>query len=327
MLVQSYPYRGDIDTQKMRALLVAMRSTFGHGCWHVGDLTWRLFLHSRKYDLGQTVRLWQAPNDELLGFMIFSPPAAQIGFELQVCAEAKNQGIEDQMLDWLLAQWHDAMKTMPDPSGGTLHTDVGVYEDDGNYIAALERRGFTRSNTTGALLLYPLDEPLPQVTLPQGFTIRPVAGKHEAAARAATHRAAFDSTRMTEKAYLRLMQTPGYDPELDLVAVAPGGLLAAFGVVWIDSINKVGEFEPLGTHPDFRQKGLARAVLAEGLRRMKAQGAENAIVGPVDDAIALLLYQSIGFRAIKRTCSYIKELGCSASDTKTPNAAAKNAPA
>lgn len=60
----------------------------------------------------------------------------------------------------------------------------------------------------------------------------------------------------------------------------------------------VGLFEPVSTHPDFQGKGLGKAVMAEGLRRMKAAGMSTAVVGfDPNNAATLALYTSMDFRA------------------------------
>jgi ribosomal protein S18 acetylase RimI-like enzyme len=62
-------------------------------------------------------------------------------------------------------------------------------------------------------------------------------------------------------------------------------------------VNKVGLFEPVGTHPDFQRKGLGKALLTEALRRMKAEGMETAIVSTyVDSPAANRIYESVGFK-------------------------------
>lgn len=66
--------------------------------------------------------------------------------------------------------------------------------------------------------------------------------------------------------------------------------------IWFDEGNGVGLFEPVATHPDFQGKGLSKAVMAEGMRRMKAAGMKRAIVGfDPNNAAALALYTSMGF--------------------------------
>ena len=79
---------------------------------------------------------------------------------------------------------------------------------------------------------------------------------------------------------------------------SPDGRGASACTIWFDPVNAVGLFEPVGTHPDFQGKGLGKAVMAEGMRRMKAAGMRRAIVGfDPNNAAALALYTSLGFRA------------------------------
>ena len=223
--------------------------------------------------------------------------------ELQVHPRLRGHGLEEEMLDWVELQCLQATAACH------LVTDVGVYEDDQGQTTALERRGFRRTDDEGVLFIYPLDEPVPEPSLPGGFVARPVAGEQEAAARAAAHRDAFDSTRVTDEAYLRLMRTPGYDRDLDVAIVAPDGTIAAFCQGWLDPANRVGEFEPVGTRSAFRRLGLAQAAVLAGLRRMQAGGAVSAVVGPVDasEEAAMRLYQTAGFRPTCRTYGYARE--------------------
>ena len=300
------PYRGQTDTERMWNLLVSMRASGIHSCWHVGDLVWRLFLQSLQHDLGQTFRLWDDAAGSLAGFAVWTPSryrAGVIAFEFQVHPQLCGRGLEEEMLDWVEAQRPQATAACH------LVTDVGVYEDDRGQIAALEERGFVRTNDEGVLFSYPLDELVAEPLLPVGFVARPLIGEQEAGARAAAHRDTFDSTRVTDEAYLRLMRTPGYDRDLDTVIVAPDGTIAAFCLGWLDPANRVGEFEPVGTRQAFRRQRLGQAAVLAGLWRMRARGAESVVVGPVDadEEGAMRLYQSVGFRPICRTYSYARE--------------------
>ena len=305
MAFQSHFYLGQADTERMRDLLASMRTCGGHACWHVGDLVWRLFLQSLRHDLGRTFCLWDDADGRLAGFAVWTPSryrAGVVSFELQVHPRLRGRGVEEEMLDWVEAQ-------CPQATVSHLVTDVGVYEDDHGQIAILERRGFRRTDNDGVLFIYPLDEPIAESSLPSGFIARPVAGEEEAGARAAAHRDAFDSTRVTDEAYLRLMRTPGYDRDLDTVVVASDGTMAAFCLGWLDPVNQVGEFEPVGTRQAFRRQGLGQSVVLAGLWRMQARGAKSVVVGPVDagEEAAMRLYQSAGFRPICQVYGYAKE--------------------
>jgi len=115
--------------------------------------------------------------------------------------------------------------------------------------------------------------------------------------------------RRRTEAYRQLMGAPGYDLNLDIVTVAPDGRFASFALGWMDSLNNVGEFEPVGTRPEFQGKGLGKAVLLEGLRRMKARGVTEAIVYvEAENPAAQRLYASVGFRPVNRIYTYVKDV-------------------
>jgi ribosomal protein S18 acetylase RimI-like enzyme len=130
----------------------------------------------------------------------------------------------------------------------------------------------------------------------------------------ACHRAGFGSEVMTAETRRATLGAPAYRPELDLVAEAPDGRLAAFAVFWLNPSNRgqsgerEGQVEPAGTHPDFRRRGLATTLLSEGFRRLKAAGAAVAIVetdtfrGP-----ARHLYESVGLTFHHEAVGYVGE--------------------
>ena len=120
----------------------------------------------------------------------------------------------------------------------------------------------------------------------------------EAAARATVLGLAFEAPPFVDW-YQKLMRSPGYDMDLDLVAVAPDGHFGAFAQIWVDQVNNVGQFEPVGTAPNARRLGLAQAVLSEGLRRMQSRGMQTAIViVEAAEQAACQLYTSVGFETV-----------------------------
>ena len=56
--------------------------------------------------------------------------------------------------------------------------------------------------------------------------------------------------------YARLMRLPGYERDLDVVAVAPDGVIAAYVNGWTDPLNRIGDFGPVGARPAYRRQGL-----------------------------------------------------------------------
>ena len=103
------------------------------------------------------------------------------------------------------------------------------------------------------------------------------------------------------------MQLPGYHRELDIVTVTPDGIIAAYVNGWIDPINKIGDFGPVGALPAFRRLGLTRAALLEGLHRMKVHGMNRVCISTgVTNIPAIRLYESVGFRIVNKYLDYAR---------------------
>lgn len=91
----------------------------------------------------------------------------------------------------------------------------------------------------------------------------------------------------------------------DLEVESPDGTLAAFTTIWLDDVNSVGLFEPVGTEPEFQRQGLARAVMSEGLHRMRVAGMRTAQVEhEITNAPAAALYESLGFTVAYETLGF-----------------------
>ena len=146
--------------------------------------------------------------------------------------------------------------------------------------------------------------------LPDGYRLRHVRLPQDAAARVEVHRAAFAPSRMTLEKYATLAGMPRYAEDGDLVVEAPDGTLAAFAMVWWSPDAGVGEFEPVGTHPDHQRRGLGRAVNLAGLHRLRDLGAVDALVfSRTTNAASEALYRSVGFEAVTHHRAWTRPLG------------------
>lgn len=278
--ISSRAYAGDKDLQALMQFLVDLRARHPTQRWHVGDLIWRMF-YSSLFDPAQNVRLWHNQNGRLVGFGWLYPPNA-------VDLHTADVGLLPEMIAWGRAcAGQDALYVV------TLDTNEAE-------IDLLTASGFVPEPAYGVHLRRTLQDEIPRSVLPAGFILRPLAGEHEVEARALLHQQAFESQAVTVEGYHNVTRAPLYDSALDLVVVAPDGRLAAFCLCWLDEVNKVGLVEPVGTHPEFRRMGLARAVMLEGLRRMRARGMEAAILASAaDNKASLALYAGLGFDEVE----------------------------
>jgi ribosomal protein S18 acetylase RimI-like enzyme len=144
--------------------------------------------------------------------------------------------------------------------------------------------------------------------LPTGFRFRTAEEVGpEAAVRA--HVDAWGASAYTRQAYEDVRQTAAYRGDLHVLVEAPDGTMASSTIMWLDEANKTVEFEPVGTHPEYRRLGLARAMMLHGMHLARVAGAIHATVvclGAPGHPAARGLYYSLGFRELSRDAPLIK---------------------
>jgi ribosomal protein S18 acetylase RimI-like enzyme len=181
-------------------------------------------------------------------------------------------------------------------------------------VPLLEQRGYTRGEWPEFQRRCRLDAPIPDVPLPPGFTVRALGDGAELLERCYASGLAFHpkeiryavDNRADASWYRSIQSAPLYRRDLDLVALAPDGAVAAFCTIWLDDVNRTGVFEPVGTVPAYQRRGLGKAVMTEGLRRLKRMGARMAFVGSYSEA-AGALYESVGFTDFELLEPWLRE--------------------
>jgi ribosomal protein S18 acetylase RimI-like enzyme len=300
----------------MYALLMEGRSqTNDWRYWHVGELAFGFFMIDCHLDPRKHVRVWHA-KDRAVGYAMLGDDAY---FDWQVLPDYEGEGIEDEALAWALGLLAELRAGDAERWKGPMM--VGTRIDNAERIAFLEEHGFRRGEYVEVNMLRSLGEELPQEALPPeaspppalpgGFRVRSLAGDAaEVADRAAAHREVWypwTVGEVTDEQYARFMRMPGYDRDLDVVAVAPDGTIAAYVNGWLDPVNKIGDLGPVGARVAYRRQGLTRAVLLECMRRMKARGMDRVCVSTGEDNVAARgLYESIGFRIVNRYVEYAR---------------------
>lgn len=73
-------------------------------------------------------------------------------------------------------------------------------------------------------------------------------------------------------------EQPNFNPKLALFLVAPGGDYAAHCGIWYSPDTKICYVEPVATIPEYRKRGLGKAVVLEAINRCNNMGAQKAIV-------------------------------------------------
>ncbi len=298
--VTSRPYENEADLQRMYALLLESRSRTNHWrYWHVGELAFTFFMIDCHLDPRRHVRLWR-DGDKLVGYATLNDDPF---FDWQVLPEYEGRGIEFEALAWADDLVAELRAEDAERWKGLLV--VGTRIDNAERIAFLEQHGFQRREYVEVNMLRSLAAPIGEQPLPSGYEIRSLSESvDEVSRRAEAQREVWRPWTVgdvTDEQYARFTRMPGYDQDLDVVAVAPDGTIAAYVNGWLDPVNKIGDFGPVGAREAYRRQGLTRAVLLEGLRRMKARGMDRVCVSTGEGNVAARgLYESVGFRIVNR---------------------------
>lgn len=173
--------------------------------------------------------------------------------------------------------------------------EVLVDDNDAELIGVLAGAGLVTDQRSGTTWM-DAENRAAAAPLPEGFVL--------------VDRAVQTSTphpmrrRNGEEVEARLRQCSLYDPALDLAVSAADGQVAGYALFWFDPFTKVGMLEPMRVEDEYQRRGLARAMLAAGLDRLKARGAQRIKVGYSTDA-ARALYVGAGFRVTSTNTAYV----------------------
>lgn len=259
---------------------------------HVGDLAW--WLH-RGNERDWKRRLW-FDGEHCVAWAWLWPPAS---LDYEVHRDHRGGELHREVLAWFESE----------AAAGPSLTTFAL-ETDEQWLALLRECGYTRSESWYAYHVQDLDGELVEPAVAEGFTLRTVRTEADFRERVALHRAVWAPSRLTEDGYRKVTQAWPYRADLDCVVEAPDGSFVAYVLCWYDDDNGVGEFEPVGTHPDHRRRGLGAAVCRYALTRLRAEGARQAVVyagGRDEDERSRALYESVGFRRLTRSLEHRKE--------------------
>lgn len=291
--VRMRPYR-DADLLPLQETVAAWIAEVGRcGYDHIGELPHRIYENLRgRRPVGELVQVWE-DGPGIVGLGI----SGRFGeaFDVFAAPALRGSAAEEQML-------RVAAETTAGVSA-RAYVGTDVFDCDTARIALLERLGFARFRVWDDVRERPLGGALPEATAP-GFTVRS-ATVEDADGLAEARNASFGEDWTGALYRDEVMARPGYDPAREIAAVAPDGRIAAFTVYWVDGRNRIGHFEPVGTHSAFQRRGLARAVMVEAMARMAGAGIATVTVNHnADNEAARRLYESLGFTKKHETYGY-----------------------
>jgi mycothiol synthase len=296
------PYSGDSDIQLLQDFnAAAIALTNGCGYLHPGDIPHYLFNGNKFFDPADVLSIWE--DDAGVAAWLLVGPRHK-AYDAQIRPDLRGNSLERTVL------MHGAERLVALMQRHNIDSEriyADAFQCDTTRSRLLFELGWELEARSSYILNRALLKEIGEPVLPEGFRIRSVRGVEEAPAVAGVHLAAFEKAEWTPELYRKVMESPGYAAERELVVEAPDGILAAFTVTWYDELNKTGYFEPVGVHKDYQRRGLGKALLFHGMRRMVAAGMKFATVANFSSNIgARELYKSCGFKPWHALDSYSK---------------------
>lgn len=293
MTLSMRAFQNDEDYWRIRAFLreVFLLNDRQELSWQVARLDyWRYFGNEclEHYALDQAIRFWETADGQIVATLM---PEGRGTAYLQVHPQFRTPELEEDML-------REAEATLAEPGeDDRRHLTVWAHQHDALRQQILVKRGYIRGDWPEYQRGRSLDIPIPDTVPPPGYTIRSLGDVSEVPARSWVSWRAFHPDEPEDayigwEWYLHIQRCPLYRRDLDLVAVAPDGELAAITTLWYDDVTRTGYFEPVGTSPEHQRRGLGKAIMCEGLRRLRNLGGVYATVAGYSEA-ANALYASV----------------------------------
>jgi len=225
-----------------------------HENWYYASM----YLEPREYFTSR-VQLWRDDSGKLGGFCIRYYDTTHLVLDP---ALEKDGALKESMLDWAENHW----------AGQNGALEVLAYEQDIEQRRLLAGRGYLDEGYVSWLRVYDLTGEIPSAALPPGFHFATLAETGARDERIALEQAVWKRPDLDEAWFRGKSSSPYYSLDWDILAVSPQRELAAFVVVWVDWAQHSAEIDPMGTHPDYRHQGIARAIVVEALQRLAAAG-------------------------------------------------------
>jgi mycothiol synthase len=254
---------------------------------------WHGILNMKDGTLETDVFIWEAPDGRMAAVLNREAPGSVF---LQVHPEMRSAELEEEMV--AVAEEH--LRTTPTERRPAIR--IWAPSEDSLRRNVLKRLGykvFDRPDSREYARWRDITGEVPGAPVAEGYTIRGLGGDNETPARSWSSWRAFHPDEPADRYqgydwYANIQRAPLYRRDFDIVAVTGAGEIASFATIWFDDVARTGAFEPVGTVPGHQKRGLARAVICEGLRRLKRIGATRAYVGSYTEG-AHAAYASAGF--------------------------------
>jgi mycothiol synthase len=227
----------------------------------------------------------------------------------------RRQGLGTALLDWCLARIRQRA-AVEDP-GLSIVVGADSEEQEAGHRALLARAGFAPVRHFFLMRRATLDD-VPDVRLPAGLEVRPVTEEQRRPILEAEFEAFRDhwgSRERSEEQFTKTLSRAELDTDLWVVAW-DGDQVAGVVENWVwpeenaELRIRRGWLERISVRRPWRRRGLARALTARSLLRLREAGMVEGMLGVDSENAngALGLYEGLGFAVHSRSAAYRRTL-------------------
>jgi len=306
MKIVSRDYNSDED---LKSVMTFLREVFNETCSYQN---WFPDRFENSHESGGNVhwvddiRIWEEIDDKSTPsrkIVALANPESLNDYFVQV--NPAYSFLEREIFEWIEKHCLEKKKNPNKKEKLRIHTI------EGNSVRELllSELGYKKGEISMYLRLRPVNLPIPDFGCPESYEIRSVKGRPDYDQLASVTRLVFGHGKwFNAEIYEGITRCSFYKQDLDLVAVAPDETFASFCTFRMDPISKITNLEPVGTHPNYRKLGLAKALIFEGLRRAMKYNPALFYVGAANTPPANRLYDSVGYTKKLAEYCWLKEI-------------------
>jgi mycothiol synthase len=279
-------YQNENDYWRVRQFLreVFMLNERREHSWHVARwdyLRWHMFMNCGICKpLEDTISIWEASDGQITA--VLHPIEPNEAF-MHIHPAFRARELEQAMV---LHAERSFANTRPD---GLRRLYIPVDEDDQFRKEILQQLGYAGTGHPGYEHYRDLEGKLPEAPIPPGYTIRAMGGLEEHPARSWASWTAFHPDEPDENYegwewYANIQSAPLYRRDLDIVAATSDGQIASFCTIFYDDATRSAVTPLVGTAAAHQRRGLCKAVMCEGLRRLQSMGCTRVFSKATDPA-------------------------------------------
>jgi mycothiol synthase len=273
--------------------------------WNVARLDYWRWHHIKTCKIlesvGKGMTLWENADGKIIAALNHLGGSE---LRLHVHPHFRSAELENEMLAYAEENFYVVTED------GRRYIYMPIFEDDAQRQEIAQNRGYKKQSGWGHHYRRNLDSSIPDVSIPSGYAIRSMGDAEEYPARSWASWRAFHNDEPDKNYdsdyswYANLQSAPLYRRDLDVIAVTSDGSIAAFCTIFCDDYTRSAVTVLVGTAVEHWRRGLGKAVITEGLRRLKEMGCMR-VFSTAHEEPADFLYRSV-MQEMKVTDTWLK---------------------